>query len=187
MRAIYHINVGQMISCLDKLLARWQGSLEKCLRIWPKIAALLIQANSGIALLGNSGQRGATLLKDALQGTLCSWDTGQRFPSDAVYLEQKLQKKSWLKWVIRNAYLHLISACKGLQNVVSWKNCQCACVSLAFLCSLLFFLPFPLLLFPSFSCLNTFWKQYYNAPCFKITVYFTRYDLIRALIMFSAA
>lgn len=44
--------------CLDKLLARWQGSLEKYLRIWFKIAALLIQANSGIALFGNSGQRG---------------------------------------------------------------------------------------------------------------------------------
>lgn len=40
---------------------------------------------------------------------------------------------------------------------------------------------------PSFSCIDTLWKQCCNAPWFKITVYFTRYDLIRGLIMFSAA
>lgn len=33
LRACDHSNVGQKITCLDKVLARWQGSLEKCLKI----------------------------------------------------------------------------------------------------------------------------------------------------------
>ena len=63
LRDVYHINVKQMVSCLDRLLTGRQGSLEKCLRVWPEIAVCLLQADSGTALLGSSGhdQSGAAL------------------------------------------------------------------------------------------------------------------------------
>lgn len=62
LRAVYHVNAGQMITSLGKLLARCQRSLEKNVG-----GSNLIQADSGIAVIAilaknSHGQGEATLV-----------------------------------------------------------------------------------------------------------------------------
>ena len=139
-----------MITYVDKLPASWQRSLEKCLRIWSKITALLIQADSAIAILVNNshGQGGAALVP-CVAGRLArasQWFWVPRAKTPKEILAEVSHKK---------CSFALDLASKGLQNVVSWRICQCVCVSLAFslFCSLLLTLSFaliPLLFLPEY-------------------------------------